>query len=198
VGRKNGLMLLQPGSAAIPYIRRLRIMVDVGMPFWNETLPFLSGFESIQSVSIAYLPWGFMKPHARSAFLNHFTTATRLYLYKIYTSRSQLTHMIAAFSRLDTLVINPIYLLRSVFVQYPPPQSTLRPPRDLHALELRDCNVRGLLSWLGSSGISLRSVSLRRISANDIQPFLDAIGPSLEEFWCEPRFEGPNGMSSPQ
>jgi hypothetical protein len=194
VGRMNGLRLLQPGSAAIPYIRHLRIMVNVGRPFWNETLPSLAGFERIQSVSIACLPWGFMKPRARSAFLNHFATATRLCLYKTNTTLTSLAHMITAFSRLDTLVINQIYPSRLVVLQSPPPEST---PRNLHALELCNCDAHVLLSWLGSSGISLRSVSLRRISANDIQPFLDAIGPSLEEFWCEPYFEPPHGASSP-
>ena len=92
---------------------------------------------------------------------------------------------------------DPYRPLRPHTRQSPPPVSTLHLPRDLHALELLDCDARVLLSWLGLSGISLHSVSLRRISANDTQPFLDAICPSLEEFWCEPRFEGPHGASSP-
>jgi hypothetical protein len=197
-GCTNLLRLLRPGSAAIPYIRRLRIMVNVGCRFWNETLPSLANFERIQSVSIAYLPWGYMTLHARSTFLNHFTTATRLYLHEGIATLTSLAHMIAAFSRLDTLIINNIDLDLLGWDDVQPSLSTLRPPRDLHALELRRFDASVLLSWLGSSGISLRSVSLRGISTNKIQPFLDAIGPSLEELWCEPRFGFLNGTSSPQ
>ena len=193
VGRMNGLRLLQPGSVAIPYVRRLRIVVRVGWPFWNYTLSSLAAFERIQSVSFAHLHWYFTKPCAQSEFLNKFATATRLCLYETTTTLTSLAHMIAAFSRLDTLVVDKIYLILCDWDQYP--LSTIRPPRDLHALELHSCNAYVLLPWLGSSGITLRCVSLCEISANHIQPFLDAIGSSLEEFWCEPRPERLHGAS---
>jgi hypothetical protein len=183
-GGTNDLRLLQRGSPVIIYIRRLRIMVYLGWKFWNETLPSLSNFESIQSISIGYLPWCSMLPSARSAFLSRFAAITRLYLYGIEVSTfHQLAQMIYAFTWLDTLIINKIK--PGVFQL---PMTALRAPKSLRAVEFRDFDSRMLSHWLGSSGITLRSVSLRRIPCRDIQSFMEAIGPSLEEFWCEPRF----------
>ena len=178
--------VLDTGSAAMPFIQRLFLTPSyLGSPFYNKILPRLVGLESIRSLSLTYFFWPDLNPEAKIAFFTHFAAIVRLHLQFVKTSTfSQLATIICAFSCLETLVVNGT----QGWSHAGPPPSVLRFPRNMRELELRINNTNVFLEWLLSfpTTPALQTVYLHGALSEEINPFLQALGGSLEVF----RYDG--------
>jgi hypothetical protein len=180
--------VLEAGSAAMPFIRRLSLSPSFGNTaiFYNEVIVQLGGLEHIRSLSLAYFDWRILKPEVTSAFFAHFSIIVRLQLQvRGEMMLSELETIICGLPRLEILVFttNPLLILH----HSNPPPSALCFPRNLRKLELRVRETNTFLKWLLSfpTTPALRTVYLHGGLPEGINSFLQALGPSLEVFRCD-------------